>query len=862
MRNREGLRIFGLGATCAALILLCSLARRLPIQSARAEEAPPGLEGVPAVVAEVNGQPISREDLVRELAGTSGEQALGRLVRRTLVDQEAAAQHITVTSDEIDAQFNIDKRDLTNELIHTPWVGKDKNQPTPVSDIIRTRFQMSVEEYKKLVVRQKILIRRCVAKDLNPTQDQLLTFFKAYPDYFQPLTKYHASHILISPLDPRDLHVSRHFLTPTGQLTARNRERQDRLKKIELYRENIDIRDDGGIPVEWKNGALPDKILQDIHSGAITWEQAVRQYAEAPTTADLSPEWMKQGALADKVLQDIRAGNITWDQALRTYTKDQLDQPIWNEKKKRTDTERSRFDNPLAPGDLGWFTREGPLVQAFYEGAKNLKPGEIGGPVRTEFGFHLIKMLEVKAELPLQFDQCMDKVEKAFIESEIQKRILPVYSGEGPRDPGWLDLVTAKAAIVAEPMPMSLWPPRKAGAAIDPVASVAPQAQENPDPVVAHVNGVIFHRSDVWRELLRYDSEDALKKLIHREMVLTMLKPMGIARMDWECGRKDLKDQVQAPPLQPIDIGADEIDRELLPDLDRLDAANIERKKQRTDVAGRRKANPDAKDIPEPLLELSFADYIYSRYGRSVAEYRRSLEASAVLMTAVRKKVPVDVKTLKLEFSLARDGYIEPAWFEVSHIQVVPRGGMGNVNKIARQDARIIAESIRQQCADRPENFEALVAEFSEDQDSKRLGGLLGACYADGRPNPNQIRNAADRLSPDDVKAIYSEIKNHNVERGHFTPVIATSRGFHVIRVDAVHPERKMDFKEALPRLIMDYMNEFAKVNCDIWLKELEVEHKARIKRFIGDEKYTLELGHDDIPDGLDIPKPDPPKKK
>ena len=79
---------------------------------------------MPTVVAEVNGHPISREDLVRELAGPSGEQALGRLIRRMLVEQEAAAEKITVTGDEIEAQYKADSRDLMNELIHVPWVGK------------------------------------------------------------------------------------------------------------------------------------------------------------------------------------------------------------------------------------------------------------------------------------------------------------------------------------------------------------------------------------------------------------------------------------------------------------------------------------------------------------------------------------------------------------------------------------------------------------------------------------------------------------------------------------------------------------------------------------------------------------------
>jgi len=72
-------------------------------------------------------------------------------------------------------------------------------------------------------------------------------------------------------------------------------------------------------------------------------------------------------------------------------------------------------------GDLGWFGK-GVMEPAFEEAVFSLKEGEISQPVRTGFGFHIIKVTGVKPGGVPEFEQVRDRVAADYQREQAEKR--------------------------------------------------------------------------------------------------------------------------------------------------------------------------------------------------------------------------------------------------------------------------------------------------------------------------------------------------------------------------------------------------------------------------------------------------------
>lgn len=68
-------------------------------------------------------------------------------------------------------------------------------------------------------------------------------------------------------------------------------------------------------------------------------------------------------------------------------------------------------------GQLGWFTRD-QMVQPFAEKAFAMKPGEISAPVKTQFGWHIIKVDGVEEASTKSLDSVRESIRKQIVEKE------------------------------------------------------------------------------------------------------------------------------------------------------------------------------------------------------------------------------------------------------------------------------------------------------------------------------------------------------------------------------------------------------------------------------------------------------------
>ncbi len=164
--------------------------------------------------------------------------------------------------------------------------------------------------------------------------------------------------------------------------------------------------------------------------------------------------------------EQVHAAHIlvdTKDLADQIYSEVTANNADFSEIAKNQSTDTSTAPNG---GDLGWFTR-GEMVKEFEDAAFSLQPGQISQPVHTQFGWHIIKVIDHQQDRPMTDDQ-ISKLKDSTVQN-------------------WLDQAKASMKISSDikptPTPASETFVPPADAPPLPTATLAPEGSPEASPV-------------------------------------------------------------------------------------------------------------------------------------------------------------------------------------------------------------------------------------------------------------------------------------------------------------------------------------------------------------------------------------------
>jgi peptidyl-prolyl cis-trans isomerase C len=84
--------------------------------------------------------------------------------------------------------------------------------------------------------------------------------------------------------------------------------------------------------------------------------------------------------------------------------------------------EKSKDPGAADGGDLGYFTKD-QMVPEFADVAFKMYPGQLSNPVKTQFGWHVIKLEDKRSKQPPEFEKVKDQIE-AFLTRKAQTEFI------------------------------------------------------------------------------------------------------------------------------------------------------------------------------------------------------------------------------------------------------------------------------------------------------------------------------------------------------------------------------------------------------------------------------------------------------
>lgn len=154
----------------------------------------------------------------------------------------------------------------------------------------------------------------------------------------------------------------------------------------------------------YKRRALRDLYFENKVRDQVTEAEAKKIYDEQ--VAQLKPE------------PEIRARHILVKE--EQEAKDAIKRVKGGDDFAEVAKELSQGPSKSQGGDLGYFSK-GQMVQEFEDAAFALDKGEISEPIKTQFGWHVIKIEDKRDKQPPAFDDVKERIMAALVQRKAQE---------------------------------------------------------------------------------------------------------------------------------------------------------------------------------------------------------------------------------------------------------------------------------------------------------------------------------------------------------------------------------------------------------------------------------------------------------
>ncbi len=210
---------------------------------------------------------------------------------------------------------------------------------------------------------------------------------------------------------------------------------------------------------------LKNAIINELVGSELAYQEAQRLGMDKTPDYTVNSELSNRKILVNMFLQDFMKKNPVTDAdkkaAYEQYKKELGDKEysarhilvkteaeandILAQVKKGSDFAKIAKEKSLDPGskekggDLGWFSPAG-MVKPFSDAVTSLKKGEVSTtPVQTQFGWHVIKLVDSRATQVPPYDKVKDGLERTLQQRKLEKMMLDLKAKAKIDVPGITD---------------------------------------------------------------------------------------------------------------------------------------------------------------------------------------------------------------------------------------------------------------------------------------------------------------------------------------------------------------------------------------------------------------------------------------